>query len=172
MAAEGRHGRLPEVSATPPRLIVRQLVFPLLFAVVCACKPAGCVANALGDVVGETGDAHCDRRSVTGADKKAASFCQEIVDTIAQSDFEDDCRDKHGAATGDGTCPREKIIGGCKISKVNDDGSEVWDWYYDVTAEEADGGVFEDPARTKEDVKALCADKQRYDEGATYADPP
>jgi len=125
----------------------------------------------LGDIVGETGDAHCDRRFVSGADKKAASFCQEIVDTVALSEFQDDCRDGHGAATGEGLCPRDHLLGGCKLHKENDDGSEVWDWYYDVTELEADGGVFEEPVRTKEEVRKICEDPSRYEEGAHFVDP-
>jgi hypothetical protein len=149
------------------------------------CRAGGCVANVLGDVVGETGDARCDRRFVSG-DKRPAPFCQEIIDTVALSEFQDDCRTKHGAATGEGRCPRERQIGGCKLHKVNDDGSEVWDWFYDVTDIEADAGdagtdadadaeqpvpVFDDPPRTRDDVRDLCADRRRYEEGATYYDP-
>src|SRR5262249_20789789 len=101
---------------------------------------------------------------------------QEVIDTVAVSQVGDDCRDKHGARTYEGKCPRERIIAGCKIHKDNDDGSEVWDWYYDVEGLEdagTDAGpVFKDPARTKDDVKALCADPKRYEEGATFADHP
>lgn len=124
----------------------------------------------LGDVVGATGDAHCDRRFVSG-DKKAATFCQEIVDTVALSEFQDDCREKFAAISGEGLCARDAIIGGCKLHKVNDDGSEVYDWFYDVSALEDDGGVFEEPVRTKDDVAALCADKKRYEEGASFVTP-
>ena len=99
---------------------------------VLGCKPAGCIAGTFGDIVGETGDAHCDRRYV---DKgfQAASFCQEIIDTVATSQFKDDCRQNHGAAAGDGKCGRERVIAGCKNDKKNDDNSEVYDWYYDVS---------------------------------------
>lgn len=108
---------------------------------------------------------------MSGADKKPASFCQEIVDTIAMGEFQDDCRDKHAASAGEGLCAREKVLGGCKLLKENDDGSEVYDWYYDVADLEADGGVFEEPVRTKDDVKKLCSDKTRYEDGAEFRDP-
>ena len=135
----------------------------------------------LGDIVGETGDVYCDRRFVTNASKERAPFCQEVIDTIAVSQVSDDCREKHAARTAEGRCPRENIIAGCKLHKDNDDGSEVWDWYYDVSDLEdagdedgsTDGGpIFKDPVRTKEDVKALCADPKRYEEGATFDDTP
>jgi hypothetical protein len=150
---------------------LRRLFLPLFFVLACSCRAGGCAANVLGDVVGATGDAHCDRRFVSGEDKKAASFCQEIVDTVALSEFQDDCREKHTAISGEGQCAREKIIGGCKLHKENDDGSEVFDWFYDVTELEGDGGVFEEPVRTKEDVEKLCADPKRYEEGAHFVTP-
>jgi hypothetical protein len=143
------------------------------------CRPAGCVAATFGDIVGATGDAHCDRRYVPPGEQ-AAPFCQEIIDTLATSQFKDDCDDKHAAASGDGRCGREHVIAGCKLLGENDDGSEVWDWYYDVTdivdaeGPEAgpDGGpTFEDPPHTKEDVAKLCADPERYEDGAELQDP-
>jgi hypothetical protein len=132
------------------------------------CKAGGCVANVLGDVIGVTGDVACDRRFVDNPSKKPAPFCQEVIDTLAVSEVEEDCRDKHAARAIEGRCPRERIIAGCKLHKDNDDGSEVWDWYYDVTDLEG----FEDPPRTKEDVAALCADPTRYEEGATFDETP
>ena len=150
---------------------MRRFFWALFFVFACSCRAGGCAANVLGDVVGATGDAHCDRRFVSGEDKKAASFCQEIVDTVALSQFQDDCREKHTAISGEGLCARDKIIGGCKLHKENDDGSEVFDWFYDVSELEADGGVFEEPVRTKEDVERLCADPKRYEEGAHFEMP-
>jgi hypothetical protein len=152
-----------------------------LLVVGSSCKAAGCAANVLGDIVGETGDVFCDRRFVNAPTKKRGSFCQEVIDTVAVDDVLDDCRQKHAARTGEGVCPRDKIIAGCKIHKDNDDGSEVWDWYYDVSdledaaAQDASSDaapIFEDPARTKADVRALCADPKRYEEGASFAEPP
>ncbi len=123
-------------------------------------------------MVGATGDAYCDRRYVPD-DREPGSFCQEIVDTLAASQFQDDCREKHAARSEEGRCPRERVLGGCKLLKENDDGSEVIDWYYDVVGFERDDGgkPFVDPARTKDDVKSLCSDKTRYDEGATFVEP-
>lgn len=135
------------------------------------CRAGGCVAASLGDVVGATGDAFCDRRQVP-VDREPGSFCQEIVDTLAGGQFQDDCREKHAARSEDGRCPREQALGGCKLSKVNDDGSEVIDWFYDVSTFDRDGGKpFVDPATSTEEVKALCADPKRYEEGATFVAP-
>lgn len=161
----------------------RSLLLLFVLAAASGCKVGGCAANVLGDVVGETGDVACDRRFVKGADKEPAPFCQEVIDTVAVSQVRDDCREKHTASAFEGKCPREKIIAGCKIHKDNDDGSEVWDWYYDVSdledaavhapdATPDAGPIFKDPVRTKEEVKALCTDKTRYEEGATFDDRP
>jgi hypothetical protein len=160
---------------------LRGVFLTALLLLMSGCKVGGCAANVLGDVVGQTGDVACDRRFVNDPKKKPASFCQEVIDTVAVGQVADDCREKHAARTTESRCPRERIIAGCKIHKDNDDGSEVWDWYYDVSdiddaGAPEDGGeadaLFEDPARTKEDVKALCADPKRYEEGATFDDTP
>jgi hypothetical protein len=141
------------------------------------CRIGGCAAAALGDVVGETGDAHCDRRYVTPG-HEPASFCQEVIDTVAQSQFESDCRDSHGASQGDGRCPRDRIIAGCELHKDNDDGSKIYDWYYDVSdledaaAHDAAPAFPDPPVTTKDEIKKLCADPTRYDEGATYLETP
>jgi hypothetical protein len=148
----------------------RAIAVGSLVALGVGCKVGGCAAHALGDIVGETGDTFCDRRFVA-AGKERASFCQEVIDTVATGQVADDCRDKFGAVAGDGRCPREKIIAGCKLHKDNDDGSEVWDWYYDVSGT-GDAGEFGDAPRTKDDVRALCADPKRYEEGATFDDAP
>ena len=60
---------------------------------------------------------------------------------------------------------------GITEEQENDDGSEVFDWFYDVSELEADGGVFEEPVRTKEEIEALCADRKRYEEGASFTMP-
>ncbi len=135
---------------------VRLSFCAVLLVAVSGCKVGGCAANVLGDVVGETDDVSCDRR------------------------YGKDRREKHAARTTESKCPREHIIAGCKIHKDNDDGSEVWDWYYDVSDLEdagskdaaSDGPIFADPITTKEQVKALCADPTRYEEGATYDESP
>lgn len=138
-----------------------------IIALLASCKVGGAIANVLGDAVGQTDDVACDRR--TG--KEPAPFCQEVIDTVAVSQVGDDCRDKFAANTHEGRCPREKIIAGCKIHKDNDDGSEVWDWYYDVSDAGTDAG-FKDAPRTKADVKKLCEDPARYEEGATFDESP
>ncbi|MBX3216380.1 MAG: hypothetical protein KF850_30350 [Labilithrix sp.] len=164
----------------PLRSTRRRLAPLALLLLVAGCKAGGCVANVFGDIVGVTGDVYCDRRFVADETKTPASFCQEVIDTLAVGEVEDDCRDKHAARTGEGRCPRENVIAGCKLHKDNDDGSEVWDWYYDVSdledASASDASsdaspLFEAPARTKDDVRALCADPERYEEGATFAEP-
>ena len=146
----------------------------------CGCRAGGCVAASFGDVVGATGDAHCDRRFVESPESQRAPFCQEILDTLASGEFEDDCRGNHKASAGDGPCGREHIIAGCKLLKVNDDGSEVRDWFYDVndvlsttgpTAGPDGGPTFEEAPGSKEDVRRLCADKSRYEEGAEFLEP-
>ena len=161
----------------------------LFFLLAAGCKAGGCAANVLGDIVGATGDVYCDRRFVSNETKERAPFCQEVIDTVAVSQVRDDCREKHAAQAGEGRCPRENIIAGCKIHKDNDDGSEVFDWYYDVSDledagdegqdgdddadDDADAGpIFKDPVRTKEEVMELCADPKRYEEGATFTDRP
>lgn len=149
----------------------RLLALVFVLGASAGCRAGGCVAASLGDVVGATGDAFCDRRYVP-QDREPGSFCQEIVDTLAASEFQDDCRDKHAARAEEGRCPREQALGGCKVHKENDDGSEVFDWYYDVSSLDRDGGKpFVDPVRTREDVLRLCADPSRYEEGASFVDP-
>lgn len=122
---------------------------------------------AIGSPFGATDNAYCDRRYVDPGGEPSA-FCQEIIETLASSEFQDDCRDKHLARADDGRCPQERIIGGCKLRKENDDGSIVYDWYYDIS--DADGGgTFATAPRTPEDVAELCADPKRYEEGADFA---
>ena len=148
-------------------------------ALVCACDVITSVATTGADFGGATADAHCDRRFVTDGGRPS-SFCQEIVGTVAASQFSDDCRLKLEATPGPGLCPRERVLAGCKLQKKNDDDSHVWDWYYDVTRA-ADAGadaafvnpaLFEPPTpRDSLDVSRTCADRLRYEDGAEYATP-
>ena len=138
-----------------------------------ACSAITSVAVAGTDFGGATADAHCDRRYVTDGGQPAA-FCQEVVATLAASQFADDCRDKHMATAGPGLCPRERIIAGCKLDEKHDDHSVAWDWYYDISnIESGDAGAkFEPPIPTDQtDVAALCADPARYSDGAELAKP-
>jgi hypothetical protein len=145
-----------------------------------ACDAVTTIAAQGADFGGATADAHCDRRTVVDGGQPSA-FCQEVVATVAASQFSDDCRRKFAATPGPGLCPRDKIIAGCHLVENNDDHSEVWDWYYDVSAvlvadgPEAgpDGGpTFDDPvARSVSDVARICADRTRYQDGAELATP-
>ncbi len=148
-------------------------------AALVACDALASVAVSAGDFGGATADAHCDRRYV-GDGGQPAAFCQEITATVAASQFADDCRTKFSAQAGPGLCPRPEIIAGCKLLKKNDDKSEVWDWYYDVsgilsdagTHAGADGGAtFDDLPKTVNDVAGLCASRARYEDGAELARP-
>lgn len=126
------------------------------------------VATAVGGAFGS--DSSCDRRF--GASTEPAPFCQEIEDTVAGSEFRDDCSNKLKGKAQEGPCARERVIGGCRIHKENDDGSIVTDWYYDVSDLVAQGKIPES-ARVKDAdaVRALCADTKRYDVGASFVPP-
>lgn len=147
-----------------------------LAALACACDVITDVATTGADFGGATADAHCDRRLVTDGGRPS-SFCQEIVGTLAATQFSDDCRGKLLATPGPGRCPRERVIAGCKLDKKNRDDSLVWDWYYDVSpADGGDGGRldagFEPPTpRDTLDVSRTCADRQRYEDGAELVLP-
>jgi hypothetical protein len=158
-----------------------RLVLPLLLlATGTACDAIVSVAAQGADFGGTTADAHCDRRAVADGGQ-ASAFCQEVVSTVAASQFSDDCRMKFAASPGPGLCPRAKVIAGCKLLAKNGDDSVVWDWYYDVSGVVAeagaeagpDGGPTFDPpvAATVSDVAAICADRTRYQDGAELALP-
>ncbi|WP_394826986.1 hypothetical protein [Pendulispora albinea] len=137
-----------------------------------SCRAGGWVASIVGDVVGSKGDAACDRRYVSDVNEEPSGFCQEVIDTVAVSQIQDDCNDKHHSRAMEGRCPREGIIGGCKLSITNDDGSEVYDWYYDVRdLESSTGATFKSRVATQDDVRAQCADARRYEEGAEFVLP-
>lgn len=166
------------VSYLPYAPTAASVWFIVTFGAIAGCDSLGSMAVSAGDFTGAKSDVHCDRRFVTeGA--KPASFCQEVLATVAASQFSDDCRVKHAATAAAGPCPRARIIAGCKLLKQNDDESRVFDWYYDVADIVGDarftapdgGATFEDPARTVDEVAALCADRARYDDGAELALP-
>jgi hypothetical protein len=155
---------------------VRHIVIASLVGTcVLGCSAAGWLGGTLGGIVGATSDAHCDRRYIADGGSNGP-FCQEIVDTVAGSQFQDDCRSKFQAQTGDGRCPRTSVIAGCKNRKANDDKSEVWDWYYDVSGLEIEAGVvpgtlFPNAPRNVSDVNGRCIDPKRYEDGADLAMP-
>lgn len=134
-----------------------------------ACSAVEDQAVQAADFAGAKADAHCDRRYVTDGGTEAA-FCQEVVQTVAASEFADDCRAKHEATADTGLCPRAKIIAGCKLLEKHEDDSVVYDWYYDV------GGVgsgvqIESVATSVDDVARMCADRTRYENGAELVKP-
>ena len=143
--------------------------------------------GSLGSFLGSNSTDSCDRRF--GA--KPQPFCKEIDDTVAGSQFRDDCRKKFGALAQDAPCPRAAVVGGCHLDQKNEDGSQVTDWYYDVSpligdagegdggdgGEGDDGGASEggfapnDVGLTADDVRARCADPSRYQGGAHFVAP-
>ncbi|WP_394837795.1 hypothetical protein LVJ94_12865 [Pendulispora rubella] len=152
-----------------PRVLAAMAILVMATA---SCRAGGWVASVVGDVVGSKGDVACDRRYGEGPEADPAGFCQEVIDTVAVSQVGDDCRDNQHAHSIEGRCPREGIIGGCKLSITNDDGSEVYDWYYDVSdLERAKNTEFESSVKTVDEVRAKCADRSRYDEGAEFVEP-
>jgi hypothetical protein len=153
----------------------RRVLLVIAAASALSCQEAGCVGGALGGIVGETGDSACDRRYVADGGSNGP-FCQEVIDTVAASQFRDDCTTKFQARAIDGKCPREDIIAGCHTLKKNDDNSQVWDWYYNVSGIEEEAGVeagaiFPYAPQTVADVTKFCADPKRYEDGAELAMP-
>jgi hypothetical protein len=138
------------------RLLSSVLVAALAFGG-SACFVEDVAAGALASLAGKTGS--CDRRS--GSSKTPQAFCQEIEDTVASSQFKDDCEGHLGGTYRDGDCPRDGVIAGCKLRKVNKDHSVVTDWYYPGDAH----------ITSKNDVAGLCADSKRYDDGADLVTP-
>jgi len=158
-------------------LILRLAALALALA---GCNAVASVAAEGADFGGATADAHCDRRFVQPGGQ-ASAFCQEIVATVAASQFADDCRVKHAASPSPGLCPRARIIAGCKLDEKHKDDSVAWDWYYDVSDLVADAGAeagpdggptFAEPvARSLADVVKICADRDRYPAGAELVMP-
>jgi hypothetical protein len=147
----------------------------VVVAVATACSVVTSIAVEGADFGGASANAYCDRRYVTDGGTPAA-FCQEVVGTLAASQFADDCRNNHQATTGPGLCPRPEIIAGCKLTENNSDDSQVWDWYYDVADfpdAEADGAPYFAPpvASSTSSVATICADPTRYPQGAELAYP-
>ncbi len=151
-----------------------------IFAILAGCNALASIANEGASFGGATADVHCDRRFTTDGGQRSA-FCQEVVATVAASQFSDDCRTKFQASAGPGLCPREQIIAGCALDDEHKDGSHAWDWYYDVSALLADAGpsagidggpTFAEPVATDiGDVSTICADRARYNDGAELASP-
>lgn len=145
-----------------------------------ACGVITSVAVTGADFGGATADAHCDRRFVSDGGQ-ASAFCQEVIATLAASQFADDCRSQHQATPGPGLCPRAGVIAGCKLGKKTDDKSVVKDWYYDVSGTLAEAGAlagpdggptFDPPVPTSVvGVTRTCADRARYEDGAELVTP-
>jgi hypothetical protein len=132
------------------------------------------------DFGGATADVHCDRRLTVDGGQPSA-FCQDVQDTVASSQFSDDCRLHLGATPGPDVCPRAGIIAGCLLEKENGDHSSVHDWYYDESKVLGDAGddagpdgqaLFAPPVpRTVAEVAQVCGDRSRYPDGAELAFP-
>jgi hypothetical protein len=158
-------------SMVRPKAFRRRLVMLISILVMTGCRAGGCAAGAFGDLVGQTGDVACDRRYVVQNGEPAA-FCQEVIDTVAISQVWDDCEDKHLARPVEGRCPRERVLGGCKVNRENDDGSQIYDWYYAVDEPNDEHGTpYESRVTSVDDVKAQCSDPTRYENGAEFVTP-
>lgn len=162
-------GTMPSSSVHCSRLLVVAL------GALAGCNVLGDIAAGGVDFAGAKADAYCDRRFVTDGGRPAA-FCQELISTVAAAEFTDDCRAKHHATAGAGTCPRAQIVAGCKLLETHGDNSVATDWYYDVSAwladAAADGGVpFESVVGSVDEVAAACADPTRYEQGAALVMP-
>ena len=160
----------------------------LTVALAPACTFVEGAFGGLGSWLGSNSNDSCDRRY----GEKPEPFCQELDDTVAGSEFQDDCRKKFKARALGEYCPRARRVGGCVDEKKNDDKSVVTDWYYNVSdmlasadagdgGNGGDGGVSGDAAPTfdptethltAEDVKLKCADHARYSDGAYFVPAP
>jgi hypothetical protein len=161
-------GEVPPSSRSARCVWGAALLALLIFGSACDAVTSVVVDGA--DFGGATANAHCDRRDVFDGGRPS-SFCQEVVNTLAASQFADDCRATHLATPGTGLCPRAGIIAGCKLETKNEDGSEVWDWYYEVVGVDA-GAPFSPPVPgSASAVAQTCADRTRYADGAELAFP-
>lgn len=113
-------------------------------------------------------DSRCDRRY--GTNPKPDPFCQELLHSVAGKKFREDCQTKLRGLPGEGTCPRARIIAGCKSLESHDDGSETIDWFYDVSGEDIDIPK-ERYIQGEADVRKLCDDRTRYADGAVFMKP-
>lgn len=136
-------------------------VFLFLFAFGALFGATGCEAYARLYELAQTaedhesGTVHCDRRHVApGATPEP--FCQVLRETRGAPEFKRDCEEDFSATSGDGECPAKGRVGGCEIAGDHEDGSVAIDWFY-----EGD----------RADVRALCADRKRYEDGAKFVAP-
>jgi hypothetical protein len=144
------------------------------------CDVVTGIAVQGADFGGATADVHCDRRLTLDGGQPSA-FCQDVENTVASSQFSDDCRQHLGAIPGTGLCPRDGIVAGCLLEKKNGDDSIVHDWYYDESNVLGDGGNAEGPdgaasfappvPRSVAAVAQVCADRSRYPDGSELAFP-
>lgn len=147
----------------------RSLVFAFVLGALSACSAFAGVFGGVGVGGATDPDNSCDRRF--GA--KPEPFCQEITNTLVGLQFKEDCVTKFSAKAESTVCPRADVVGGCRIDKINEDGSRVTDWFYDVTNFDGGADAFLPSARhlTAADVKPKCADRKRYENGAHFVDP-
>lgn len=128
-----------------------------------ALAESGC---SLGESFGA--DSRCDRRYGTSSNPEP--FCQELLRTVAGKKFRDDCRANLRGLPDEGTCPREKIIAGCKSLERHDDDSVTIDWFYDVSGTDIPIPK-ERHIKGESDVRTLCSDRTRYADGAVFLRP-
>ena len=149
------------------------LPLALVVAGLCGCSFFGHLAGDLEGAFGGTSDGACDRRY--GASETPQPFCQEVVGTIAVSQFGTDCTNHLQGLYTKGQCPRDAtLLGGCKLDKSNEDGSHTTDWYYDVDALIDAGETFNPGSLVHDasDVKAICSSPSHYSSpSATFVDP-
>jgi hypothetical protein len=148
-------------------------VLVLALGPLAGCSFFGHLAGDLEGAFGGTSDGSCDRRY--GASATPQPFCQEITGTIAVSQFGSDCTNHLQGLYDKGPCPRDAtVLGGCKLDKTNEDGSQTTDWYYDVSALIDAGETFNAASlvHSADDVRAVCADPTRYSSpSATFVEP-
>lgn len=147
---------------------MRRLPSALLFSasLIIVTGGASGACSSFGENFGA--DSRCDRRY--GTNSKLEPFCQELLHTVAGKKFREDCLTKLRGLPGEGTCPRARIIAGCKSLERHDDGSETIDWFYDVSGTDIDIPP-ERHIKGEADVRTLCDDRARYADGAVFMRP-